>query len=103
MIIAGALQLTEKTARDVMTSITETFAIELNAKLDRCVSVWVSTYQYVHTCYLMRANTKVTFMGLLCKTCRDLMDLIIEKGHSRVPVYYEKPSNIIGLILVSDS
>ncbi|KAK4260220.1 hypothetical protein QN277_003364 [Acacia crassicarpa] len=67
MIIAGALQLTEKTARDVMTPITETFAIELNAKLDR-----------------------------------DLMDLIIEKGHSRVPVYYEKPSNIIGLILVKN-
>ncbi|XP_028772781.1 DUF21 domain-containing protein At2g14520 isoform X2 [Neltuma alba] len=67
MIIAGALQLTERTARDVMTPITETFAIELNAKLDR-----------------------------------DLMDLIIEKGHSRVPVYYKEPSNIIGLILVKN-
>ncbi|KAF7809956.1 DUF21 domain-containing protein [Senna tora] len=67
MIIAGALQLTEKTVRDVMTPITETFAIELNARLNR-----------------------------------DLMSLILEKGHSRVPVYYEKPSNIIGLILVKN-
>ena len=35
MIIAGALQLTEKTVKDVMTPIAETFAIELNAKLNR--------------------------------------------------------------------
>jgi len=25
---------------------------------------------------------------------------VLEKGHSRVPVYYEKKTNIIGLILV---
>lgn len=31
---------------------------------------------------------------------RDLMNLILEKGHSRVPVYYEEPTNIIGLVLV---
>lgn len=28
------------------------------------------------------------------------MNLVLEKGHSRVPVYYEEPTNIIGLILV---
>lgn len=28
------------------------------------------------------------------------MKLILEKGHSRVPVFYEQPANIIGLILV---
>ncbi|THG08211.1 hypothetical protein TEA_010750 [Camellia sinensis var. sinensis] len=66
-IIAGALELTEKTARDAMTPLSETFAIDINAKLDR-----------------------------------DLIHLIIEKGHSRVPVYYEQPSNIIGLILVKN-
>ncbi|XP_058068685.1 DUF21 domain-containing protein At2g14520-like [Magnolia sinica] len=64
-IIAGALELTEKTARDAMTSISETFAIDINAKLDR-----------------------------------DMMKLILDEGHSRVPVYHEKPTNIIGLILV---
>lgn len=32
---------------------------------------------------------------------RDLMNPILEKGHSRVPVYYEQPTNIIGLVLVS--
>lgn len=31
------------------------------------------------------------------------MKLILEKGHSRVPVYYEQPTNIIGLVLVSTS
>ena len=28
------------------------------------------------------------------------MNLVLEKGHSRVPVYYEERTNIIGLILV---
>ncbi|KAJ4963879.1 hypothetical protein NE237_023818 [Protea cynaroides] len=66
-IIAGALELTEKTARDAMTPISETFAVDINAKLDR-----------------------------------DLMKLMLEKGHSRVPVFYEQPVNIIGLILVKN-
>ncbi|KAK9286758.1 hypothetical protein L1049_015162 [Liquidambar formosana] len=66
-IIAGALELSEKTAGDAMTPISETFAIDINAKLDR-----------------------------------DLMNLILEKGHSRVPVYYEQPTNIIGLVLVKN-
>ncbi|KAA8545726.1 hypothetical protein F0562_020823 [Nyssa sinensis] len=66
-IIAGALQLTEKTASDAMTPISETFAIDINAKLDKY-----------------------------------LMSLVLEKGHSRVPVYYEQPTNIIGLILVKN-
>ncbi|KAG2704006.1 hypothetical protein I3843_06G154300 [Carya illinoinensis] len=66
-IIAGALELTAKTAGDAMTPISEAFAIDINAKLDR-----------------------------------DLMNLILEKGHSRVPVYYEQSTNIIGLILVKN-
>ncbi|GLT41881.1 hypothetical protein SLA2020_159130 [Shorea laevis] len=66
-IIAGALELSEKTAKDAMTSISETFAIDINSKLDK-----------------------------------GLMSLILEKGHSRVPVYYEQPTNIIGLILVKN-
>ncbi|XP_050209515.1 DUF21 domain-containing protein At2g14520 [Mercurialis annua] len=66
-IIAGALELSEKTASDAMTPISETFAIDINAKLDK-----------------------------------ELMNLIVEKGHSRVPVYYEQPTNIIGLILAKN-
>lgn len=34
-IIAGALELTEKTAGDAMTPISDTFTIDINAKLDR--------------------------------------------------------------------
>ena len=34
-IIAGALELSGKTAMDSMTPISETFAININAKLDR--------------------------------------------------------------------
>ncbi|KAJ4896968.1 DUF21 domain-containing protein [Raphanus sativus] len=66
-IIAGALELSEKMAKDAMTPISETFVIDINAKLDR-----------------------------------DLMNLILEKGHSRVPVYYEQRTNIIGLVLVKN-
>ncbi|RAL49430.1 hypothetical protein DM860_012863 [Cuscuta australis] len=66
-IIAGALELHEKTARDAMTPISETFAIDINATLDR-----------------------------------DMMNIILEKGHSRIPVYYEQPTNIIGLVLVKN-
>ncbi|XP_008798904.2 DUF21 domain-containing protein At2g14520 [Phoenix dactylifera] len=66
-IIAGALELSEKKASDAMTPLSQTFAVDINAKLDR-----------------------------------NLMQLILDKGHSRVPVYYEKPTNIIGLILVKN-
>ncbi|XP_022740101.1 DUF21 domain-containing protein At2g14520-like [Durio zibethinus] len=66
-IIAGALELSEKTAMDAMTPISETFAVNINAKLDR-----------------------------------DVMKLIMEKGHGRVPVYHERLENIIGLILVKN-
>ncbi|KAH7660971.1 metal transporter CNNM protein [Dioscorea alata] len=66
-IIAGALELTEKKAKDAMTPLSETFAIDINAKLDRT-----------------------------------LMQSILDKGHSRVPVYYDHPTNIIGLILVKN-
>lgn len=66
-IIAGALELSEKTASDAMTPISDTFSIDINAKLDR-----------------------------------ELMNIILEKGHSRIPVYYEQPTNIIGLILVKN-
>ena len=64
-IIAGALELSEKNARDAMTPISETFSIDISTKFNR-----------------------------------DLMQVILGKGHSRVPVYYERPTNIIGLILV---
>ncbi|KAM7520369.1 hypothetical protein LguiB_019331 [Lonicera macranthoides] len=66
-IIAGALELTEKTAKDAMTPISEIFSLDINAKLDR-----------------------------------NLLISILEKGHSRVPVYYDQPTNIIGLILVKN-
>ncbi|KAJ9561182.1 hypothetical protein OSB04_006342 [Centaurea solstitialis] len=66
-IIAGALELTEKTASDAMTPISDTFSVDINDKLDR-----------------------------------NLMNIILERGHSRVPVYFEEPTNIIGLVLVKN-
>ncbi|RYQ94069.1 hypothetical protein HN51_057138 [Arachis hypogaea] len=66
-IITGAMDLTDKTAKDAMTPISETFSLDINSKLDM--------------------NT---------------MTLIMNKGHSRVPLYSGYPSNIIGLILVKN-
>ncbi|KAH1206878.1 DUF21 domain-containing protein [Glycine max] len=66
-IIAGALDLTQKTAKDAMTPISETFSLDINSKLD------------MHT-----------------------MGLIMSKGHSRIPVYSGKQTNIVGIILVKN-
>ncbi|MFS7973644.1 putative CBS domain, CNNM, transmembrane domain-containing protein [Helianthus anomalus] len=66
-IIGGALELTSKTARDAMTPLSETFSVDIDAKLDK-----------------------------------NLMNLIIEKGYSRVPVYYDQPGNIVGALLVKN-
>lgn len=66
-IIAGALELTEKTAGHAMTPISEIFAVDINATLDRAT-----------------------------------MNLILDNGHSRIPVYYEQQTNIIGLVLVKN-
>ncbi|TMX01580.1 hypothetical protein EJD97_024238 [Solanum chilense] len=33
---------------------------------------------------------------------RDLTNLILEKGHSRIPIYFDQPTNIIGLLLVKN-
>ncbi|XP_078430491.1 CBS domain protein (DUF21) [Wolffia australiana] len=66
-IIAGALELSDKKARDAMTPISETFSININGKFDRA-----------------------------------LMQMILDKGHSRVPVYYGRPTNIVGLVLVKN-
>ncbi|KAG4388229.1 hypothetical protein GLYMA_09G129700v4 [Glycine max] len=66
-IIAGALDLTQKTAKDAMTPISETFSLDINSKLD------------MHT-----------------------MGLIMSIGHSRIPVYSGKQTNIVGIILVKN-
>ncbi|GMY28427.1 DUF21 domain-containing protein At1g47330 isoform X2 [Fagus crenata] len=66
-IIAGALELTEKTAKDAMTPITNAFSLDLDANLN-------------------------------LETLNDIMT----RGHSRVPVYAGKRTNIIGLVLVKN-
>ncbi|KAF8377938.1 hypothetical protein HHK36_031327 [Tetracentron sinense] len=72
-IIAGALELTEKTAKDAMTPISKAFSLDLDGTLD----LWV--YGPLET-----------------------LNAIITMGHSRVPVYAGNPTNIIGLILVKN-
>ncbi|EPS70328.1 hypothetical protein M569_04432, partial [Genlisea aurea] len=66
-IIAGALELTEKTAKDAMTPISKAFSLDLDSTLN-------------------------------LETLNEIMAM----GHSRVPVYYNHPNNIIGLILVKN-
>ncbi|KAJ8540994.1 hypothetical protein K7X08_001810 [Anisodus acutangulus] len=66
-IIAGALELTEKTAKDAMTPISKAFSLDLDGMLNL-----------------------------------ETLNAIMTMGHSRVPVYYRNPTNIIGLILVKN-
>ncbi|KAL8545950.1 hypothetical protein ACS0TY_005896 [Phlomoides rotata] len=66
-IIAGALEMTEKTAKDAMTPIAKAFSIDLDGTLNL-----------------------------------ETLNAIMTMGHSRVPVYYKNPNNIIGLILVKN-
>ncbi|KAL4180590.1 hypothetical protein AMTRI_Chr13g92840 [Amborella trichopoda] len=66
-IISGALDLTQKTAKDAMTPISKTFSLDLDGILD------------VQT-----------------------LNLVMSKGHSRIPVHSGNPTNIIGLILVKN-
>ncbi|XP_027148982.1 DUF21 domain-containing protein At1g47330-like isoform X1 [Coffea eugenioides] len=66
-IIAGALELTQKTARDAMTPISKAFSLDLDGTLNL-----------------------------------ETLNAIMTMGHSRVPVYYRDPTNIIGLILVKN-
>ena len=66
-IIAGALELTEKTAKDAMTPISKAFSLDLDGTLTL-----------------------------------ETLNAIMTIGHSRVPVYAGKPTNIIGLILVKN-
>ncbi|KAL9238009.1 hypothetical protein vseg_012491 [Gypsophila vaccaria] len=66
-IITGALELTEKTAKDAMTLISKAFSLDLDATLTL-----------------------------------ETLNSIMAMGHSRVPVYYQNPLNIIGLVLVKN-
>ncbi|XP_031109799.1 DUF21 domain-containing protein At5g52790 isoform X2 [Ipomoea triloba] len=66
-IIAGALDLTQKTAKDAMTPLSRVFSLDLYSKLND-----------------------------------ETMSLILNRGHSRVPIYSATPTNILGLILVKN-
>ncbi|XVE69884.1 hypothetical protein DITRI_Ditri10aG0027300 [Diplodiscus trichospermus] len=66
-IIAGALEMTEKTAKVAMTPISNAFSLDLDTILDL-----------------------------------ETLNQVMTMGHSRVPVYYGNPTNIIGLVLAKN-
>ncbi|XVE94714.1 hypothetical protein REPUB_Repub02eG0032600 [Reevesia pubescens] len=66
-IIAGALEMTEKTTKVAMTPISNAFSLDLDTTLDL-----------------------------------ETLNKVMAMGHSRVPVYYGNPRNIIGLVLVKN-
>lgn len=78
-IINGALKLSEKTAKNAMTPASEIFAININAKLDR---------QDVCVLLLHKWTKDICVLTFLYCTNRELINLILKKGHSRVPVYH---------------
>jgi hypothetical protein len=168
-IIAGALELTEKTASQAMTAIESVFSLDVTAKLDlyvrfscncknqlkqrivcssdnlensacvfsshhqapsilSCTTLIVGKewnfveyfldYFLLHL-YLfptLRHNSHhgvldilhsvqseewtTWFSYLILWHCSETMNIIMAKGHSRVPVYIGEPTNIVGLLLV---
>ncbi|KAL8153459.1 hypothetical protein V2J09_011219 [Rumex salicifolius] len=66
-IIGGALELAQKTAKDVMTPMSRVFSLDCNDTLNK-----------------------------------DTLELIMRKGHSRIPIYSGTPTNIIGILLVKN-
>ncbi|RWR87800.1 CBS domain-containing protein [Cinnamomum micranthum f. kanehirae] len=92
-IITGALDLTQKTAENAMTHISETFSLDINSKLDMYVS---PKFRYLAVPFVL------VFILLIMPLLRHTMSLIVTKGHSRVPIYSVCPENVIGLILVKN-
>lgn len=84
--------MTEKTAKDAMTDIAKAFSLDLDATLDLCVFILVNSLYRIYLLYL--------YSNSFYYPLRDTLNAIMTMGHSRVPVYYENPTNIIGLILV---
>ncbi|KAK2988719.1 hypothetical protein RJ640_020984 [Escallonia rubra] len=93
-IIAGALELTEKTAKDAMTPISKAFSLDLDGTLTLWVSPPVNSIYYV--VHLVSFSNSL----LSPNVNRDTLNAIMTMGHSRVPVYSRNRTNIIGLILV---
>ncbi|KAK4480727.1 hypothetical protein RD792_013809 [Penstemon davidsonii] len=50
----------------------------------------------------MTPLSRVFSLDLTAKLDSDTMSLIISKGHSRIPIYSETPTNIVGLVLVKN-
>lgn len=98
-IIQGALDLTQKTAMDAMTPISETFSLDLNSKVDMYVPSYLFISKVMLNISFFICNNFGSFLSLI----RHTMALIMSKGHSRIPIYSGSPKNIIGLILVSSS
>lgn len=61
-IISGALDLTEKTARDAMTPLSRVFSLDLNAKLDKyaATSVPLSPFKVYILVFLLIFLSSVT-------------------------------------------
>ncbi|KAF2312224.1 hypothetical protein GH714_028604 [Hevea brasiliensis] len=92
-IISGALDLTQKSAQDAMTPISEIFSLDINSKLDMYD---LSALIFMCGVPIFALSFKSWFIFIL----RHTMGLIMNRGHSRVPIYSGSPNNLIGIILV---
>ena len=96
-IITGALDLTKKTAKDAMTSISETFSLDINCKLNIYAPLFISN-RLLHLLY-----TSCCLQSQFIFIIRHTIGIIMSKGHSRIPIYFGYPTNIVGLILARNS
>ena len=74
-IIAGALELTEKTAKDAMTPISNAFSLDLDATLN----LWVCGFQFIF-CQLCVIVFLMTSVSLFIRY-RETLNAIMTNGH----------------------
>ncbi|KAF6175718.1 hypothetical protein GIB67_022720 [Kingdonia uniflora] len=91
-IIAGALQLTQKIAKDTMTPISYTFEVDINAKLDRYDTIMSNYLALVLVLWMQVKNLLTTHSvdkaPVKSVTIHKILRYIIcvEKGHNHMAV-----------------
>ncbi|KAM3247847.1 DUF21 domain-containing protein [Capsicum annuum] len=93
-IIAGALDLAQKTVKDAMTPMSRVFSLDLHSKLTEYATKSLSIFFFQLALLVYMYNPLMILS--------EMINQIISKGHSRVPVYSGRPTNIVGLILVKN-
>jgi metal transporter CNNM len=88
--------MSQKSAKDAMTPVSQIFSLDINFKLDEYVLLLEFLF------LLLLDNIQLVILIILFGLHRKTMGLIASAGHSRIPIYSVNPNVIIGFILVKN-